>query len=248
MVIGAQRSGTTYLYRVLDEHPDIVMARPVYPEPKFFLDPDNFAKGHEWYHATYFADTDGVAVRGEKSTSYMESADAAKRVATMLPEAQILVLLRNPVDRAVSNWKFSTASGMETRPLDEALEQNLGGPRDWDPAVTSVSPFAYLERGRYMQQLRPWIELFAHRVHVLFTEEFVGDANAVTALYRRLEVDHTYRPPSLDERVNASSKASPGLPARLTEALRDWFADSDRELRDWVRRPLPWDRAAAVRL
>ena len=62
--------------------------------------------------------------------------------------------LRDPVARAVSNWQLSTAHGLETRPLEQALVENLDGPaRRGTPATTSVSPYAYLERGRYAEQL-----------------------------------------------------------------------------------------------
>ena len=67
----------------------------------------------------------------------------------------------DPIERAVSNWKFSRASGLEDRPLAEALRQNLAGAVPWDAARTSVSPFAYLERGRYAAQLDPWLAVAA---------------------------------------------------------------------------------------
>ena len=134
LVIGGQRCGTTYLHTMLDAHPDITMARPARPEPKVFLDAEKSARGLGWYRETYFAHAAGEARWGEKSTSYIESAEAASRAAEVLGDADILVLLRDPVVRAVSNWRFSTDNGFETRPLAEAFEANLADSPAWDAA------------------------------------------------------------------------------------------------------------------
>ena len=78
-IIGAQRSGSTYLYQVLDEHPEITMARPLRPEPKFFLDVAAWKKGREHYLARHFSDASPSAILGEKSTSYYERPVVAPR-------------------------------------------------------------------------------------------------------------------------------------------------------------------------
>ncbi|MDP9318558.1 MAG: sulfotransferase domain-containing protein, partial [Actinomycetota bacterium] len=153
LVIGGQRCGTTYLYAMLEAHPDIAMARPARPEPKVFMSDELAARGLEWYRATYFAHATTESVLGEKSTSYLEDGEAAKHAASVLGAAEIVVQLRDPVARAVSNWRFSAGHGLEERPLAQALDENLQGLRDWDRSVSSVSPFAYLERGRYVDYL-----------------------------------------------------------------------------------------------
>src|SRR5699024_6375066 len=260
LVIGGQRCGTTYLYTVLDAHPQIVMARPMRPEPKVFLSDEASARGLDWYRATYFADaggsadpggsadTGGEVLLGEKSTSYLECPDAAPRAAAMLGGAQIVALLREPVARAISNWQFSTANGYEDRPLEQALADNLDSGRDWDRATTSVSPFAYLERGRYADHLQPWLETFGDaasggayegRVHLRFFEELVGDADAVRELYAALGVDPQFRPSAAAERVNQSDAEAPVLPPRLLSRLQEYFAVSNEHLRRLLDRELP---------
>ena len=242
VIIGAQRSGTTYLHRVLDEHPEIAMARPARPEPKVFLDDDVLERGQAWYEQTYFGGQQHVPLHGEKSTSYLERPDAIERIASCLDEVDVMVLLRDPVERAISNWRFSKNGGLEERPLEQALVENLAGGRDWDRSATSVSPFAYLERGRYAEQLQPWIGRFGQRLHVLFTEEVVGRAEGVTGVYRALGVDDSYRPASLTERVNASGEVpQDAVSEDVLREVEAWFADSDRALRGLIGRPLPWD-------
>jgi hypothetical protein len=242
LVIGAQRCGTTFLHRVLDEHPDITMARPARPEPKHFLRADSVDLGLDWYRREYFAHASGEAVLGEKSTSYIESSAAAANARAVLGAATVLVMVRDPVARAVSNWRFSTGNGFESRPLVEALEDNLASGRPWDPAetATSVSPFAYLERGRYADYLPAWDEQFPGRVHVLLFDELVSGAEPVAALYRLVGVDDGFRPDSLGRQVNESPGDVPELPAGLVERLRGWFAPSDTRLRERLGRPLPW--------
>jgi len=160
LVIGAQRCGTTYLHTMLDSHEQITMARPANPEPKVFCSDEATGRGAEWYRETYFAHAGDELLLGEKSTSYLEDPNAPARAKGMLGEIHVLAILRDPVKRAISNWRFSTDNGLETRSLETALKENLAGPREWDPSRTSVSPFAYVERGRYVDYLDPWMSTF----------------------------------------------------------------------------------------
>ncbi len=243
LVIGGQRCGTTYLHTLLEAHPDIAMARPARPEPKVFLDEELTGRGLRWYQQTYFAHARDEARWGEKSTSYIESAEAAGRAAAVLGAADILVLLRDPVQRAVSNWRFSTDNGYETRPLAEALEENLRVSREWSPGETSVSPFAYLERGRFADYLQPWQDAFPGRVRIHFLADLVVDESALRALYAGLGVDREFRPEAFGAPVNESAEPAPDLEPDLVERLRAYFADSDRRLRAAVGGALPWPSA-----
>jgi len=240
LVVGAQRSGTTWLHDRLAAHPQIAMARPATPEPKVFLSPDPVDADD--YRARFFGHAREGDLLGEKSTSYLESPTAPDRVAEALGEPRIVVQLRDPVDRAVSNWSFSRDHGVERRPLAEALTANLEGPAPWDPTGSSVSPFAYLERGRYADDVARWMERFP--VHVQFLEEMLADADRIGELYDWLGVAGDVRPGGPDPAVpvNASSGSSAGeeLDDDLLARLRDYFSDSDAALADLLGRDLPW--------
>jgi Sulfotransferase domain len=240
LIIGAQRCGTTYLRSLLDSHPQITMARPARPEPKVFLSAELALRGREWYEATYFAHARSEILLGEKSTSYLEHPEAADRATSVLGLAEIVVMLRDPVARAVSNWQFSNENGLEDRPLDEAVADNLRGPRDWDRAVSSVSPFAYLERGRYADYLEPWYARFPGRVHVRFFEELTTDETELAGLYNDLGVDPNFRPDNLGRPVNTSRGAPLELAPSLVAEVRRYVADSDARLRTRLGRELPW--------
>lgn len=244
LVIGAQRCGTTYLTTLLDAHPQIAMARPARPEPKVFLSEELAGRGLEWYRSTYFAHATDELLLGEKSTSYLEYAEAADRAAAVLGDPLVLVQLRDPVERAMSHWAYSTDGGLETRPLADVLAASLEGPLPWDPELTSVSPFAYLERGRYVDHLEPWLRRFGPDLTVLFLEEMVANPSAAAGLYAALDVDPSHRPPETP--VNESHQARQTLPADLLAALRDYFRASDQALTELLGRPLPWaDRSRA---
>lgn len=240
LVIGAQRCGTTLLYELLDAHPDIAMARPRRPEPKVFLSEELSSRGLEWYRATYFAHADSESLLGEKSTSYIEDRQAPARAARVLGSAEIVVQLRDPVARAISNWRFSTASGVEDRPLAQAMEENLKGPRSWDPSRTSVSPYAYLERGCYVDFLDPWFDCFPSTVHVRFLDDGAGQRVPIAGLYEVLGVDGGFRPPAESMRVNESSGTTPELDQVLIDELREYFRDSDERLTRRLGRAVPW--------
>ncbi len=240
LVIGGQRCGTTGLAELLDAHPEITMARPARPEPKVFLSPDLAGRGLGWYEATYFAHATTETLLGEKSTSYIEDAAAAERAAKVLGAAEIVVQLRDPVRRAVSNWRFSHHHGVEERPLAQALAESLVGPRDWDPERSSVSPFAYLERGRYADYLEPWFAAFPGQVHVRFLEEHLTDPTTIRELYAALGVDAGYAPPAPERPVNQSPGAAPALDPELERRLRGYFADSDTRLSERLGRVVPW--------
>lgn len=247
LLIGAQRCGTTYLAALLDAHPGIAMARPARPEPKVFLSDEVLELGVDWYRDTYFADAGPEQLLGEKSTSYLEDPQAATRAAKVLGPAKIVVQLRDPIDRAVSNWRFSHRHGLEDRPLAEALEDNLAGSRTWDRSLTSVSPFAYLERGRYVDYLEPWLAAFEGSVHVTFLDDVAAGPDSVTELYAALGVTASHRPSLVDAAArNRSDGSAPSIGPELRQRLRAYFADSDSRLQDRLGWPLPWvavDRA-----
>lgn len=241
LVIGAQRSGTTYLRTLLEAHPDVAMNQPERPEPKVFLSAELTGRGLDWYLSTYFAHVTTETVLGEKSTSYIECPEAADRAAEMLgPDTAVIVLLRDPVERAVSNWRFSSDNGYEQRPLEQALRENLRASRPWIPGVTSVSPYLYLERGRYATYLPPWTTAFPHGTHVLFLQDLLTDEQTLADVFTHLGVDAGFVPSCWGTPMNRSSEHAPELDPQLVDELRVYFAESDEQLTKLVGAPVPW--------
>ncbi len=216
------------------------MARPALPEPKVFLSDAQAAKGRDWYRETYFAHAGSETLLGEKSTSYIEDPKAPARVARVLGVVEIAVLLRDPVQRAVSNWRFSTDNGLEARSLEVALRENLQGTRAWDRRSSSVSPYNYLERGRYCDHLLPWFVAFPSNMHVLFSQPLMDDDEVLRHLFGSLGVDPGFRPTRQGRVVNQSREPAPSVSGELAGLLREYFADSDYALSKLLGRDLPW--------
>lgn len=236
-VIGAQRSGTSWLSDVLHAHRDVVMARPARPEPKLFLAgaPDDAAVAE--HERRYFAAVpDGVDVLGEKCTSYFEHPEVADAVQEVHPGALFLAVLRSPVQRALSNVRFSAAHGLERRPVDVALDPDVPPPPA--PRGISVSPFDYLARSRYVEHLEPWLRRCGpERLRVVFLSELTapGGLDEVRS-FLGLSTPLVATP----DRVNASPQGDHHLDEALRERLERYFEPHDRRLTSLLGRDLPW--------
>lgn len=202
-IIGAQRAGTTYLYHLLQNHPQVTMAQPVRPEPKFFLDNDLFHLGRTYYEKKYFG-TRSTETRclGEKSTSYIESTLAAERIAKFYPDARILVVLRNPVFRAYSNYLFSLQHGLEQLSFEQAITAESKRLRE-ATYNTSVNPFAYRQRGYYIDYIEKYLKIYSRKqLGILIFEELVDNLAEFQALYRWLGIDDTFIPDVIHQTYN----------------------------------------------
>jgi len=178
-LVGAAKAGTTSVYDELARHPAIYMS-PM-KEPHYFsrIRPSS-ERAAFFPHITdedeYKALFDGVTEErlvGEASTSYLWDANAAERIQSVAPDASILIMLRNPVERAYSQYWNDVREGIEARSFTNALAEERGsGPGVW--GVTSL----YLDCGRYANQVQRYLERFGERVCVSFFEDFVADQAA----------------------------------------------------------------------
>jgi hypothetical protein len=170
------------------------------------MDPANAGSGYDVYYTKYFSDAGDVFWLGEKSTSYIEDNEAALAIRQTVPEATILVLLRDPVERAISHYYFTKSHGLEPYDIERAIKEETARAHSWHSAGTSVSPYKYTERGKYAKYLECWEELFGKdRLVLLVAEQFIGQPEKISALYDRLGIAPQFVPPSLRERVNAGS-------------------------------------------
>jgi sulfotransferase family protein len=240
LILGAQKAGTTALYAYLRWHPEIT--GPSFKEVSFF--DRHYAKGEWWYRA-HMPVRRGSLV-GEASPSYLFHPLAPERVSVMLPGARLIVLLRNPVDRAFSHYQHEVALGREPLSFEEALdreEERMQGELDRmlrDPSYFSLAwwNYTYVARGRYAEQLERWFAAVPReQLLVLFTEELSADT---AATYRRVldflgvgarELD-SY--PRIFDRDYAGM--NPGTRARLDKE----FEDPNRRLASLLGRDFPW--------
>jgi hypothetical protein len=238
VVIGAMKCGTTSLHHYLDQHPEIAMSRP--KELNFFIgSPTDGAPGdgsHAWARGNwhrgpswYCGHFDPAApVRGEASPGYTSPShpEVAGRMAALIPGAHLVLSVRDPIRRAVSQYWHHHRQGAEQRPLEEAL---------LDPGSQ------YVSRGRYFERLGPFLGAgFRERLSLVVQEELHADHRpTLRSLFGQLGVDDGYWSEAMEERRNESPSQPPGLTdrlrVRLAEALRD---DADR-LRAFAGRDFP---------
>ena len=225
-IIGAQRSGSSYLAKTLATSSVLQFAQPIFPEPKFFLSYSNFERGRDYYNKTYFPERAGDHVRIEKSTSYLESPEAAARISDWFPDATIIAVLRNPIHRAISNYFFSRVNGLDELDIEDAIDSEARRLQRRDHA-TSVSPFAYTRRGHYAKDLEIWSARFPRsQIRILLFEDMVTSREPIEQLVEALggQRDEIVFPSA---RVNEGSYPSvDAVPQHVIKRMQVLFRDS----------------------
>jgi Sulfotransferase domain len=229
---GAPRAGTTWLYELLDRHPDVHMAKPLKPEPKFFLRDDEYEKGLEYYSTRWFGNAPSSKVAGEKSTDYLESASAAERMARAVPHVKLIFLLREPVSRAYSNYLWSKMNGLETEDFATALRLEAQRERDLPDRLKFTRPFSYFSRGVYADLLEPYFNRFMeHQLFIARYEDVVDRPHSLA------EAVHTFigvtpRPSDVEGLgiINPSRRDSNGLAEDVRHELERRYDEPNRRL------------------
>jgi hypothetical protein len=166
--IGAQKAGTSTLYRLLRDHPDIVIP-PGKEEPIF--DAEVTAEQVRSYLDEQFADA-GDARCGTVTPQYMTAPETAGRMYAFVPGARIVAVVRDPLKRAFSHYRMNVRWGLEQRSFDEAAASQIKAIRDGEPIDLYSETDAYLMRGRYAWLLEGWYEGFGpDNVLVLFNDD-----------------------------------------------------------------------------
>ena len=176
IIIGTVKGGTTSLYNYLTLHPSILPA--IQKEVNFFNRNYIFQKGLKWYLAHFPQIPQNLnLIAGEASPNYMYYQGAAKRAFKCLPEVKLIVILRNPIDRAISHYYMARRLGQEKRSLEAALAEEVNIiksiPQSSFEAVNFLQkPAGYLRCGFYVYFLKQWMNLFPReQVLVLKSEE-----------------------------------------------------------------------------
>lgn len=208
------KCGTSALHYYLDLHPDIAMSTP--KELDFFVDDEivesgdcifepedraiedtlerNWSRGLGWYADHFSAD---APVRGESSPSYTSPwyPGVAERMASVVPEAKLVFIVGDPVERTISNYVHQWSIGRERRSPDQALS-------------SLTSP--YVARSRYGRAVEPYIDRFSRSRLLVITQEELRRRRreTVQAVYRFAGVDDSFWSPKVErERYGGSAAA-----------------------------------------
>jgi hypothetical protein len=262
LLVGTKRGGTTSLYYDILKLPQVI---PLFPSAKrlpkanetkgvHFFD-SNFWRGERWYRS-YMPSRSARrraeravgkrVIVGEASPYYLFHPLAAERTAALVPDARIIVLLRDPVMRTYSHWKERRRSDAEPLEFAEALQAEdarLAGEekrlRD-DPSYYSYAheQQSYVTQSRYVRALRTWAELFGmENILVLASEDYYSDpASTMKTIAEFLGID--YAPMADAEHRNAA--VGDGIDPQTRERLASLFSEDNAELEALIGRRLPW--------
>ena len=237
MIVGAARSGTGTLCHYLDRHPGIYLSKPLKPEPTFFVYPEEYKKGIDYYLTARYGGEDSQKARGEKSTKYMTEKGVAKRIHTHFPDMKLIFLLRDPVERAFSNYWWSVKNGVEDLSLEEAMFHEEQRIRKYKGKWRFVAPHSYKRRGFYVQFIREYLRLFPKKSMLfLITEEMIKNPPPViNETFDFLGVPRMKKFP----RVRCNEALRHKRPSEeLIRYLVDLYRHSNRELEEFLGRKI----------
>ena len=178
IVIGAMKCATTSLHYYLGLHPEIFMSQE--KELNFFLRQGNWHKGIEWYRSHFVGD---AKIYGESSPNYANypfSQGVQERIHRLVPEAKVIYVVRDPIERILSHYVHQYAVGREQRPLSEALADLGDNP--------------YVCRSRYAMQVEPYLRSFPEAHVLIITQEdlYRQREETLKSVFRFLEVDDSF--------------------------------------------------------
>lgn len=202
LILGAAKAGTTSVFHYLNQHPEIYMS-PV-KEPRFFA-PEfyqtychgllrsnarktNFTLAE--YQSLFAGVSDEVAI-GEASTEYLYFSETPKRIKQTIPNAKLIAILRNPIERAYSAFSYQVRDGCETLSFERALQNEAKRIENkWRPG------WHYKECGFYYTQLKRYFDVFeSEQIRVYLYENLkIDPLSFVRDIYRFLEVDPSFVP------------------------------------------------------
>ncbi len=253
-VVGAAKSGTTSLYEYMKMHPQIYMA-PIKETHHFSTDIDNskfrpnyarslnkdlrkfletdmqegifhaFVKERDQYDKLFKNVKDEKAI-GEITNSYLYSQEAARNIFTRFPDAKIIMMLRNPIDRAFSHYLMDLRIGYETDDFMTALKKDMAR----DPKGWGISNL-YVEIGMYAEQVKRFIEIFPERQRRIYLfDDFKKDAGAVVRdMFTFLGVD-----PDVD--IDYTQKFNPSF---IPKNKLIGKLNTQKKIKDWLKGVLP---------
>jgi hypothetical protein len=260
LIVGAPKAGTTSLALWLADHSDVYMA----PEKELYYFGYNFDRGLDWYRAHFAGATSEGAV-GEATPWYLYSADAAAHMASVVPDARLIAILRHPVDRAYSHfwmqrWKMPSRKGFQHL-VDRASGK-------------AAAPTRFLDVGLYLPQLQRMCDHYPREsLLILLFEDLASDPQGTFSrvcefigvnpgeppasvgrafnrggtyrsdrIHRRMKrADLWRRSPRLARAIVRLNRASASYPPMEPEARRvliEWYAEHNDALGEWLGRDL----------
>jgi hypothetical protein len=223
VVIGAQRSGTTYLYEQLIAHPQV--EPPLRKEVQFLT--LHWRRGTRWYRSHFPPRHHAGQRTCEASPYYLFHPDAPRRAALALPNTRFVAILREPSARALSHHRHNRANGIEPLGFEEALAaepERLAT----DPDGRHHRLYSYVARGLYAEQIRRWRAAVGDRLLVILSDDlFRNPLSTLDQVQAFVGLDRW--PPERSD-IRAHRSLAPTVAPTTRRRLQETFAAPNREL------------------
>lgn len=232
IIIGAQKSGTSSLFFYLSQHPQIL--KSFRKEPHFF--DRNYQRGMNWYRAHFPLEREVSAgsITGEATPEYLFLPFVPEQIYQHIPGVKLIVLLRNPTERAISNYFMEVRAGREHLPIMQAFRQeetrleNVLRRKDFtNPALVY---FSYKKRGIYKEQLERFMRFFSeNQLLVLNSEFFLDDPRRILRkVFQFLNVDENFE--IRDIRLQNVGAKKKEVGPEVYDYLNEYFSPHNRDL------------------
>ena len=243
LIIGAQKCGTTSLYEYLKQHPGL--SSNIGEKEIHFFD-KNFRKGSRWYKSNFPLRREGILYY-EATPYYIFHPLAPHRVRDLLPNAKLIVMLRNPVDRTFSHYKWQVRRGRETLSFEEAIEredERLKGEEERlikEPFYRSFNhrKFGYVARSKYVVQIKRWLKYFPESsILILDSKELQTDPEDcfgrifkfLGVEYKEINIEKNFNPGNYTDRISST----------MREKLTKLFEPYNNELYQLLGKNFNW--------
>ena len=254
LIIGVQRGGTTSLYKYITKHPKII---PALKKEIHFFD-IKFQKGISWYQSQFkqnlfftllykkkkFEDS----ITGEASPYYIYHPHVPKRISKIIPDVKLIVLLRDPIERAFSHYHHERRLGIEKLSFEDAIKEEpkrLSGELekmlvDENYYSFNHQHFSYLERGIYVEQLVRWEKFFPKKqILVLSSNEFYSEPTKIcNQVFDFLNLGNY----SFDEIKTYNKGKYKSINENTQKMLVEYFTPHNEKLYDFLKRDFNWNR------
>ena len=246
LIIGAKRCGTTTLYENLSEHPCI--EKSAHDNIGFFN--DNFLLGINWYKSHFptmqkkkeIKKKYGKFVTYDVTTSYMRRNDTAIKIKETIPDVKIIAILRNPVDRAYSEYNTNSKNESSNETFENLVLQEINTYhkiKDHDTEIL-IKKLKLIGKGLYEIQLKKWFEIFSRdSILILATEEFAIEPNSLySKIFRFLELPEYKIKNTQKFNKNTYSIMSD----KTRQILLDFYSSENKKLFNLIGQEFDWKK------
>ena len=230
IIIGSCAGGTSFLSSILSQHRNIYLPKIKRPEPNFFHYSHKYKKGINFYIKQYFLDVKKEKAIGERSSLLLTSKVAPNRLYKYFPKIKIIATLRNPIERAWANYRFTCLEGLETNKFLNSLKKKYYyKSKFW----REVAPNAYIERSLYSNSIKKFIKLFGKKKVLLIKSEDLNNytKREIKKVCEFLKVSKNFkfnRPPSF---------TSPNVKnLKVQKKLRKKYGDNFYKIIEQIRK------------